>query len=166
MASASAVDATAERAYWEIVLACLVQLHGWSDGQAVQAVADFRKRLRALANPTAAVMVYHAEPFDVACDLANRALDYFERRAAYATILAQQHGRSPHVARAIPSPMTGASMCAARSEGCVECEAVMACSLESPGHRPAVRSLTEARGAVNVIQAALCLPVGDIESTL
>jgi hypothetical protein len=93
MAATRTLEAAARRAYWNVVRACLVQLHGWSGRRADGAIAEFRRRLRASSNPLTAVIVYHAEEFDLACDLADHPLDYFEHRAAYEAILAQHYDR-------------------------------------------------------------------------
>jgi hypothetical protein len=83
-------EAKAERTHWAVVQACLVQLHGWTPHQAARAVAELRKRLRTTTNPMAAEIVYHAEPFDIACDLAQNSLNFFEHRAEYDAIISQQ----------------------------------------------------------------------------
>ena len=92
MATTRALEAIARRAYWAVVRACLVQLHGWSGRRADREIVALRRRLRASPNPLTAVVIYNTEEFDLACDLADHPLNYLEHRAAYEAILAQYYG--------------------------------------------------------------------------
>jgi hypothetical protein len=77
----------AQRRYWRIVQDCLTVLHHWSLPLAEAGIAQLRERLAVREDPGFPVMIYHAEPFDVACDLAAQQLDYTAHREAYEAIL-------------------------------------------------------------------------------
>jgi hypothetical protein len=89
MAIGDAPKTAPERVYWTVVRACLVELHGFSPRQAEHTVAEFRERLHTRASPLANALATHAEPFDVACDLAQDSLDYFEYQDRYSEIVSR-----------------------------------------------------------------------------
>jgi hypothetical protein len=77
----------AQERYWCIVHDCLTALHRWSPAAADDAIARLRERLAVHEDPDFPVMIYHAEPFEVACDLADQQVDYAAHREAYEAIL-------------------------------------------------------------------------------
>jgi hypothetical protein len=78
--------------YWSVVEDCLVELHGLKRRDAHQKVSSL---LKDLASPPPGIdteIIYHAEQFDIANDLAGRQLDRAEHTAAYAQIVARHYG--------------------------------------------------------------------------
>jgi hypothetical protein len=81
------MTAEMQESFWSAVRGCLVSFHGLSDIEAVRSVAEFRSRLEEAPPGVPLDMIYHAEPFDVACDLAGRQLDWAEVRSEYLDLL-------------------------------------------------------------------------------
>jgi hypothetical protein len=63
-------------AFWGVTRDCLIQFHGFPPADAAQGVASLRESLAEIRVPHVE-MIYHAEPFDVACDIAKKQLDRF-----------------------------------------------------------------------------------------
>lgn len=82
------IDARAKDAFWTVVEQCLVQIHrlGLSDAQ--QKCRELRDQIESPPTGMSGDMFYHSEPFDVACDLADKSLDLSEYRSGYEAILA------------------------------------------------------------------------------
>ncbi|HEX2205556.1 MAG TPA: hypothetical protein VHG91_19750 [Longimicrobium sp.] len=59
-------------AFWRVVEDCLVEFHRYPVRTAVQAAGALRTRLQAAPPGLSGDLVYHAEPFDVACDIAGK----------------------------------------------------------------------------------------------
>lgn len=59
-------------AYWRVVEDCLVEFHRYPVRAAVQAAGALRARMEAAPAGLRGDLVYHAEPFDIACDIAGR----------------------------------------------------------------------------------------------
>lgn len=64
-------------AFWEVTRDCLIQFHGLSPADAAFGVDSLRARLAEIRTSRSLEMIYHAEPFDVACDIAKKQLDRF-----------------------------------------------------------------------------------------
>ena len=91
----------AQERYWRTIHDCLTALHHWSPAQTDDAIARLRKRLAVREDPDFPVMIYHAEPFEVACDIAGQQLDYAAHREAYEAIL---HRAGSSIGGLAPSP--------------------------------------------------------------
>jgi hypothetical protein len=76
-------------AFWAVTVDCLVEFHRLAPEEADARVASLRERL---ARSGARTMVYHAEPFDVACDLAGVELDRTPVEMEYERMLAGSGG--------------------------------------------------------------------------
>jgi len=63
-------------AFWEVTRDCLIRFHGLAPADATARVAKLRADLDAVQLP-GDPMIYHDEPFNVACNLARRELDRF-----------------------------------------------------------------------------------------
>ncbi len=63
-------------AFWEVTRDCLIRFHGLSPAEAIGRVAGLRADLDAVQLP-GDPMIYHDEPFNVACGLARQELDRF-----------------------------------------------------------------------------------------
>jgi hypothetical protein len=74
-------------AYWEVTRDCLIQFHGLRPEEARLRVPSLRERLARTGVPMAEEMIYHDEPFYVACDLAGAELDPFKFDAEYQRLL-------------------------------------------------------------------------------
>jgi hypothetical protein len=72
--------------YWEAVRQCLVTFHRYSEPDARKEVRRYEKAVRtSMKNPD---LVYHEEPFYLACNLSGEQLELSEHRDAYESILA------------------------------------------------------------------------------
>lgn len=82
--------------FWDIVVECLMKFHNLTPSEAHQKAIELRSRLRKSDRPEAMVypsgMVYHEEPFYIACNLAGRQLKLLnsEYQERYNAIL-QRH---------------------------------------------------------------------------
>lgn len=83
------IDSKAAEAFWQVVKACLAQFHGFSESEAEEASMSFCKRIGSPPAGLSSDIFYHAEPFDVACDVARKTLplDYSDYRQQYDLIL-------------------------------------------------------------------------------
>ena len=83
--------------FWDVVSECLVQFHGLNHADAYENSARLRGRLRELGRPDDMLypsdMVYHEEPFYIACSLMDQQLklEDAEYRKRYQAIL-RGHG--------------------------------------------------------------------------
>jgi hypothetical protein len=62
-------------AFWAATVECLVRFHGCTESRARAGVAAFRDRVSRAPVSRPDEMVYHDEPFNVACSIAGRELD-------------------------------------------------------------------------------------------
>jgi hypothetical protein len=79
-------------AFWITVEDCLISFHKHSRQTAAEQVDGYRRRLLQSANSIGQDqwmedLIYHSEPWQLACDLANNNLDRDYYRAEYAQIL-------------------------------------------------------------------------------
>lgn len=84
------IDTTLESAYWAAVEGCLVRFHHLDPAQAGRLRRDLQERVRRSGDPKDPAMdemFYHAEPFDIACDLAGRQLDIRQAMPEYKQLL-------------------------------------------------------------------------------
>lgn len=81
------IDAKAIDAFWSVVERCLVQFHGLSEDDAHRRGQALRARIESPPIGTSGEIFYHAEPFDVACDLADEQRDLSRYRQQYDAIL-------------------------------------------------------------------------------
>jgi hypothetical protein len=65
------------KAFWEVTRDCLIRFHGLASADAEARVATLRADLDAVELP-GDPMIYHDEPFNVACNLVGRELNRFE----------------------------------------------------------------------------------------
>ena len=81
------IPTQAKEAFWKAVEACLVQFHHFQSPDAKQAIKHFQKKLKDASPPLGGEMVYHEEPFYLACDLAGQQLDLASHRESYDKVL-------------------------------------------------------------------------------
>ena len=67
----SSVDRHAKSVYWAVVRECLWTFHSFLKTSARNAVKDYRKKLKGSPSESMRDLIYHAEPFYIACDLAE-----------------------------------------------------------------------------------------------
>lgn len=84
------IDAQAQDAFWGSVEDCLMDFHNLSRLDAQKRVNDLRSRIAQPLSGLAGEILYHDEPFDVACDLAGKRLSLPQHRGQYEGIL-QRH---------------------------------------------------------------------------
>jgi hypothetical protein len=80
--------------YWGTIEDCLVEIHGMKRREAQQRLSAFRLELEVLPPGVNPDFIYHAEQFDVACDLAGRQLDQAPHQDAYDRIVLRYYGIS------------------------------------------------------------------------
>ena len=85
------IDPQAKDEFWGVVQDCLIELHNLTSFEAIQRSRDLRRRIEAAPAGLSSEMLYHADPFDVACDIARNPLDIAIYRARYDTILSRHH---------------------------------------------------------------------------
>lgn len=85
---ASSTNVQVREAFWRTVEECLVEFHQLSHAEAFRRVQDLRGRLDQPPLGLSGDLIYHDEPFDVACRIAGRTLDLASHRARYDSILA------------------------------------------------------------------------------
>jgi hypothetical protein len=76
--------------FWSAVEDCLVTFHQLARAEAAEMVTNLWRRLPTAldgANRGFEDMIYHAEPWQIACNLAERDLPIAEHQAAYHALL-------------------------------------------------------------------------------
>ncbi len=81
-------------AFWLATIECLVRYHGFADERATREVAAFRHRIAQSPFPRPDEMVYHDEPFNVACGIAKRELERFAMIDEYERLLDDAYERA------------------------------------------------------------------------
>lgn len=84
------IHVQAQDAFWGVVEDCLVEFHRVARAVAHQRTLDLRQRIEQPPAGMSSEMVYHAEPFDVACDIACMKIDVSQFRPQYDQILKQR----------------------------------------------------------------------------
>ncbi len=64
--------------YWLIVRECVVAFHGQKRVDANRIVSSYRARIDSALPQIASDVFYHNEPFDIACDIAEREIPLTE----------------------------------------------------------------------------------------
>lgn len=73
----SKAQSEAVRAYWEEVVQCLVEHHQRQRSEAEQTVEDYRRRINAPRHRL--TLLYHEDPFTMACEIAWPEIPHLER---------------------------------------------------------------------------------------
>ena len=95
--------------FWDAVLDCLVEFHHLPREEAAPKVREFRAILDwGDASPFVPDIIYHAEPFRLANDIAERELDIADYREPYFRIRDRRIGRSSGIV-VTESPVRAAS---------------------------------------------------------
>jgi hypothetical protein len=83
------IDAAVKKEYWAIVRDCLVRFHAWRPIDATRKCAEVRGQNEQPDEGELGEIIYHDEPFNVACDIQGERLTLDETtRAKYRQILA------------------------------------------------------------------------------
>jgi hypothetical protein len=83
------IDTKAKDTFWEVVEECLITIHGLAKLEAHRRSLDLRIRIEGTPSGMSSDVFYHAEPFDVACDIAGKQLNLSQYRRQYDSILQQ-----------------------------------------------------------------------------
>lgn len=84
------IDLQSKDAFWGVVEDCLVEIHKLARVDAQARVSNLRSKVDQPPVGLSGEVIYHDEPFDVACDLANSRLSLPPHRYQYDGIL-QRH---------------------------------------------------------------------------
>ncbi|MBM4047400.1 MAG: hypothetical protein FJ279_20025 [Planctomycetes bacterium] len=83
------IDSISRDRFWMVVEDCLVTFHALSRDEARKRTQELRVRIERDPTGMPSEMVYHAEPFDVACDIAEKPQELPENRQEYDAILSR-----------------------------------------------------------------------------
>lgn len=81
------IDATARAKFWHVVEDCLIKLFSQSPEKARQLWVELSRQIESPPDGLPSEMFYHAEPYDVACDLAGQVPEWDRDRQAYELIV-------------------------------------------------------------------------------
>jgi hypothetical protein len=93
------------RPYWNVVEDCLVELHGLSRREAKRELADLHARRDRIPPGIDRDIIYHEEPFNLACKVLGRDLSSEKYRRRYNQII-ERHYPHMRARRAEPSTST------------------------------------------------------------
>jgi hypothetical protein len=85
------IDIKTKDTFWEVVEECLTAIHGLTKLEAHRRSLDLRTRIETAPAGMSSDIFYHAEPFDVACDIAGNQLNVSQYRQQYEPILHRHH---------------------------------------------------------------------------
>ena len=83
------IDPDAKARFWQIVQECLVTIHGLQEDVAQRKSGALREQLESPPTGMSSEILYHAEPFDVACDIAKQRRELSDYREKYQEILSR-----------------------------------------------------------------------------
>jgi hypothetical protein len=78
-----------EDIFWHRVTLCLADLHKLKFDDAESEASQFRRNFPSAATFENLDMIYHASPFEIACDIAGNRLSFSEFKSQYELILKQ-----------------------------------------------------------------------------
>ena len=85
MKSSSVIPKDEQDHFWRVVRQCIRRFHARGATRALAEATRLRKKVNGMPLEHMELF-YHAEPFDVACNLADNALDVKDHRDAYLEI--------------------------------------------------------------------------------
>lgn len=85
--STTGIPSRAKVAFWDVVMDCLVEFHQLALPVAQGRVSPLRAQIDQPPPGIDGDLIYHDEPFDVACRLAGKDLDLAQYRTRYDQIL-------------------------------------------------------------------------------
>jgi hypothetical protein len=84
------LDPRAKDSFSQVVVDCLIEFHGRDPAAALSESNALRQQVEQAPLGICGDVIYHDEPFDVACDLAGTKFDLAQHRSRYDLIL-QRH---------------------------------------------------------------------------
>jgi len=75
--------------YWAHVRLCLIQFHQYTEAKALKAVKEFQERFPLESEKPEVTLIYHFEPFRLACKITGKRLSVKDFVAEYSLILDQ-----------------------------------------------------------------------------
>lgn len=81
------IGVAAKDAFWRAVGRCLVEFHDFGERDARRKTKEFRQTLEQDTGPTNGDLIFHEEPFYVACSLVRTELELKPYRERYEAIL-------------------------------------------------------------------------------
>ena len=85
----SSVESRIRRQYWARVKGCLVNFHDYSPNQAARKVSELQTKFPIASRKPSVELIYHIEPFQLACKITQRKLSVKDYVAKYQQILAE-----------------------------------------------------------------------------
>jgi hypothetical protein len=85
--------ANLQKSFWKVVIDSLVELHGLRHDEAIARVGTLRSRAGAHSSDPSNDIIFHSEPFDVACRLAKQELPWEDLKGAYEQIVDRHQNR-------------------------------------------------------------------------
>ena len=85
------IPADAQDRFWAVVRDCLREFHGMTSTASQRKAKHLREKLELLPDGVA-MMFYHGEPWDVACNLAKEELDIGPHAERYLYLRDTKHG--------------------------------------------------------------------------
>jgi len=82
-----AVETSLRLEYWTHVKACLVRFHGVAESKAAKIITDYQSRFPITSEDPAVELIYHFEPFRLACKLTGRKLSARDFAQEYRELL-------------------------------------------------------------------------------
>ncbi len=73
--------------FWLVVVDCLATFHNWPIERATEGVSKFEKKLLSKVSASEFGLIFHEEPFQVACEIAGKPTDIASHRTRYEAIL-------------------------------------------------------------------------------
>ena len=73
--------------FWHSIIECLVQFHNYPIQNALEQVYEYYLKLRLRLTKKDFELVYHEEPFSVACEIAQKNIDITNHLENYEQIL-------------------------------------------------------------------------------
>ncbi len=73
--------------FWHVIERCLIEFHSWEPDSARKRVEQFRSAIAEIRRDDEDDLILHAEPFEIAGDMAGRDLDLAEHRERYEAIV-------------------------------------------------------------------------------
>ncbi len=101
MSSLNGVADDAKNEFWAVVEDCLREFHRVKQPDARRKAAKLRNAIERMTN-SEVELFYHSEPFDVACDIADRPLDLSDYHGRYLRIRDEKHGNAKELTRNRP----------------------------------------------------------------
>jgi len=82
-----AVETSLRLGYWTHVKACLVRFHGIAESKAAKIITDYQSRFPITSEDPAVELIYHFEPFRLACKLTGKKLSVTDFAQEYRELL-------------------------------------------------------------------------------